>query len=173
MSKLDSINAADLSSNPRATLAAWLKYEPIVAKALQVHPKPFAYTPTTMSPYSVASKLRDAVRGKIAFDYPSTLHTDVVSRWWNEVQVSNDIEKVLIGPKGVKVGRLDGSVHSDYAFMFDTLEYEEVSAFELLLSTGRIKGPVMIQHPKANLSVDGTQPNCERIFRPDGALILL
>lgn len=173
MSKLSSIDSSTLASNPRATLSSWLRYEPIAKAAFLSHPIPYVYTPTSLSPSSVCSKLRDAVRGAIAFSYPGFCETPALARWWSEVVVSHDREKVFIGPPQRSLPAIDGSVHNDWAFCFDRLSEAEFSAFELLLNSGRIKGPVMIHHPLASFSLLPLCDNVERIHRADGKLVLL
>lgn len=170
MSKLDSLDPKRLACNPRASLLAWLKFEPIVIAAINQHPNKFTYLPTTMSPYSVTSKIRDAIRGKLAFDYPSPLATSVVKEWWGSVVVTNDKTKVYIGAKETKPGILSGVTTADYAYCFDYLATDELAAVELLLGRGRIKGPIRVEDPPNPLPA--LPFNVERVMR-DKTLILL
>lgn len=171
----DADTIRSLSVNPRATLVAWERFSHIVVSAFQASPAPFTYLPTGLSPYSVASKIRDAIRGKLAFDYPCVIDNDVLTKWWEGVVVTNTKEKVTIGPRKRDLPAVDGTVHGDAAFIFDTLPFPELDAFELLLSTGRIKGPILLTKPPIGVEegVNSIYPNVERIFRPDGKLILL
>ena len=145
MKKLDRIDAKSLASNPRASYSSWLKYEPVVLAAYKQHPKIFVYSPTSMTPASVASKMRDAVRGMLAFSYPCSVPVLELAKWYDEIIIKHDKESVYIGqPEGVK-SVLSGeqrSPDSSSNLIFPTLTFEEVSAFQLLLSTARILGPI-------------------------------
>src|SRR5215468_1793852 len=99
MKKLDRIDPQRLASNPRATLQSWLKYRDVVLSAIRQHPKPYIYHPVSMTPSSVASKMRDAIRGKLAFSYPDPDVTDFdLARWYSEIVIKHDKENVFIGP---------------------------------------------------------------------------
>lgn len=170
MSKIDNISRAALAGNPRASLTAWLKYEQIVVAAYERHPSPFVYTPTSMTPASVASKLRDAVRGKIAFDYPSSVATENISSWWSEVVVHFDDTRVFITKPGVKKTEIFGVAIGDYAHCFDYIITDELAAIELLLSRGRLKGPIRIEQPPQVLPA--LLPNVERVMRATTLILL-
>lgn len=138
------------------------------------HPKPFIYQPTSMTPSSVASKLRDAVRGKLAFNYPDQEISDLaLARWYSEIVVKHDKENVFIGPpEEVKRTLVGTTPKSDHELNFPTLSFEEVSAFTLLLSGGRITGPIVVRQPP-DLSLLTLRPNVEMLQRKDGSLVLL
>lgn len=174
MKKLDNIDPQRLANNPRATLQSWLKYRDVVISAMRMHPKAFIYQPANMAASSVASKLRDAVRGKLAFEYPDPDVTDLaLARWYSEIVVKNDKENVFIGPpEAVKTTLTGAAPQNDHEMSFPTLSFEEVSAFTLLLSGGRIVGPVRITQPP-DLSLLPKRPNVEMLSRPDGSLVLL
>jgi len=174
MKKLDNIDPQRLAGNPRATLQSWLKYRDVVLSAFRQHPKPFIYTPTSMAATSVASKLRDAVRGKLAFSYPDGEVSDFeLAKWYSEIVVKHDKENVYIGPpEGVKRSLTGSTPASTSELKFPTLSFEEVSAFTLLLSGGRIVGPVLILQPP-DLSLLPPRPNVEMLRRPDGSLVLI
>ena len=106
MKKLQRVSPDALKGNPRATYAAWQKYEPIVKEAYSLHPKGYTFKPYNMSPATVASRLRDAVRGAIAFEFSSSIDVQDLARWFDEVIVSHTTEEVYIGPK-VKVKNVD------------------------------------------------------------------
>ena len=174
-SKLNRISPQLLAGNPRATMAAWLKYEPIVKAAFKQHPRPYIYTPSNRTPATVASQLRDAIRGAIAFEHKSEIpHSDLL-RWWSEVVVRNDKNTVYIGvpEKVVEAIAGHGTVDSqDSSMKFDILSLEEVAAFYCLLSTGRLQGPVIIANPP-DLTLLPERPNVTRLDRPDGSVVLL
>lgn len=174
MKKLENIDPQRLAGNPRATLQAWLKYRDVVVTSMRQHPRPYIYTPTSMAASSVASKLRDAVRGKLAFNYPDPEVTDLaLARWYSEIVVKHDRENVYIGPPEEIRSTLIGSTPTTPGeLVFPTLSFEEVSAFALLLSNGRLVGPIRVQQPP-DLSLLQKLPNVEILNRPDGALVLI
>jgi hypothetical protein len=173
--KLDRIDATLLSSNPRANVNAWKKYEPIVLTAYKLHPKPYIYRPANMAPSTICSRLRDAIRGKIAFDHPSELSSQDIARWYSEVVIKSDKEQVLIGPPTELAAAIRGtSVGSTKPLdmIFENLSFEELSAFTLLLSGGRLTGPVLVKTPP-DISLLPQRPNVEMMKRQDGSLVLL
>jgi hypothetical protein len=172
--KLDRIDPALLAANPRANLASWMKYETIVIAAFKQHPKPYIFRPTSLSAVTVCSRLRDAIRGKLAFDYPSEISTVELSLWYGQIVIKSDTEQVLIGPmEEVKVS-IQGTAGplKPKDLTFPELTFEEITAFTLLLSSGRIVGPVLIQKPP-DISLLPVRPNVELMNRPDGSLVLL
>lgn len=175
MTKLDRVTPEALRANPRATLSAWQKYEQIVQAAMSVHPKPYVYPCTSLKPATICSRLRDAVRGKIAFDYPSVLQTNDVARWFSEVIFKYDLENVYIGPMDKVKEVLDGSgmMQGEKALSFPTLSFEQIAAFAILLSTQCIQGPVHIHQPPLDISLLPERPNLEMITRKDGSLVLI
>lgn len=174
MTKLDRTTPESLRGNPRATFVSWQKYEQIVKAAMDAHPKSYVYPCSTLKPTTIASRLRDAIRGKIAFDYPSNLSTDSVTRWYSEIVIKHDTENVYIGPmeKVKEVLEGHGQFRGETVMSFPTLQFEEVAAFALLLSNGRLSGPVHIHQPP-DISLLGDRPNLERITREDGSLVLI
>lgn len=174
MRKLDRIDPQKLATNPRATLQSWLKYRDVVLSAIKQHPKPFIYRPVTMTPSSVASKMRDAIRGKLAFSYPDENVTDfALARWYSEVVIKHDKENVFIGPPDRVRGTLIGSTPtSSTELNFPTLSFEEVAAFTLLLSNGRIVGPILVTQPP-DLTLLQKRPNVEILTKKDGSLVLI
>lgn len=127
-----------------------------------------------MMPSSVASKLRDAVRGKLAFNYPDPDLTDLeLAKWYSEIIVKHNRENVYIGPpeeiKSVLVGATPATKNE---LVFPTLSFEEVAAFALLLSNSRIVGPIRIQQPP-DLSLLQRRPNVEIINQENGELVLI
>lgn len=178
MKKLEHIDPDRLKGNPRATFVAWKKYESLVLAAFRMHPQPYIYRPANMAASTVCSRLRDAVRGKLAFDYPcdvpdSPSNLDL-ARWYSEVVFKYDKEQVFIGPPesihGVLTGTQVGSPRTKQ-LVYESLSFEEVSAFSLLLSTGRIEGPVLIKTPP-DLTLLPDRPNTEKMTKPDGSLVL-
>lgn len=173
MRKLDRIDPTRLSSNPRASLASWLKYQSVVLAAFRMHPRPYSYSPTNMSPASVCSKMRDAVRGKLAFDYPCEVSTSDLARWFSEVIFKHDHVNVYVGlPAEVNSSLIGATPISSTDLIFPTLSFEEISAFTLLLSNARIKGPVRVKQPP-DITLLPKRPNVELMSRDDGSLVLL
>jgi hypothetical protein len=128
-----------------------------------------------MSPVTVCSRLRDAIRGKLAFDYPSEIPTEDLSRWYGQIVIKSDTEQVLIGPLEEIKSSVQGTavgVTKSADMVFAELSFEEITAFTLLLSTGRVVGPVLIQKPP-DISLLTARPNVELMNRPDGSLVLL
>lgn len=99
MKKLTRVSAESLKGNPRATYAAWQKYEPIVKEAYSLHPQGYTFKPHNMASATVSSRLRDAVRGAIAFEFCSTIDVQDLARWFDEVIISHTVDSVYIGPK--------------------------------------------------------------------------
>jgi len=127
-------------------------------------------------PSTVCTRLRDAIRGAIAFNFPisddSLSHADL-TRWYSEVVFKFDQENVYIGPVEEIKETLDGgTIRNEAVLSFPTLEFEEICAFSLLLSNNRLQGPIVIlQPPRYNPS--SRRPNLERLERKDGSLVLL
>lgn len=167
------LDPTSLAANPRASLPAWLRYSDIVLRAYNTRPHKFTYIPTSHSTASVASKLRDAIRGKLAFDYPFSVPNDALKEWWGNVVVTFDKEKVYIGAPEKRTIEVHGSANIIGVLHFTTLSLEELCAFEYLLDHGRIKGPIHIDHPVETFFNTPSPLNVERITRPDGSLILL
>ena len=171
--KLNRIDPNVLQHNPRCTLNAWKKYEALAIAAFNQHPRPYVFHPTTMSPATVASRFRDAVRGAIAFGYDSVILADELLRWYGETVIKHDKENVYIGPPTKVLSVLsanEGEVSQDQ--QFTTATFEEVSAFALLLSSGKLHGPIIITSPP-DLTLFSERPNVEMIVRSDGSLLLL
>lgn len=173
MSKLDNIDPTKLSSNPRATLSAWEKYRGLVEAAYSISPRVHAFKPNNLSPATVASRVRDAIRGAIAFDYPCCMGREGLLRWYADVIVKHDLEYVYIGPETPVSEELRGDtpVSDSSILSFVSLTFEEVVAFTILLASGRIKGPVIINHPP-DLSLLPPRDNVEIMVKPDGKVIL-
>lgn len=174
--KLDRIDVESLASNPRATFSAWKKYEPIVLAAFAQHPRPYIYQPSSLAPTTVASRLRDAIRGAIAFSYcEPTIPVEELKRWYSEIIIKNDNSQVYVGPAEQTQETLIGAAKSTTPaspYVYTHLTLDEVIAFTVLLSTGRILGPVTVTSPP-DLSLLPQRPNVEVLTRPDGSVILL
>lgn len=173
MPKLDNLDPAALVNNPRATLPQWVKYSSIVVAAFKQHPLVYEYKPANMSPATVCSRLRDAVRGCLAFQYPCEIpHADLL-RWYSEVVVKYSTTTVFIGPPKPVIEQLEAPNQPPaHSYSFDTLSVDELAAFCLLLSTGRLCGPVVVNRAP-NIGTLPNYPNIEIMTRPDGALIIL
>lgn len=177
MPKLDRLDPNSLRHNPRCTLDAWEKYRPWVLSAYRMHPRPYIFSPSNISAITVCSRIRDAIRGALAFGYDidSGISHEDLFRWWGEVIVRAVNAEIHIGPKARVVDAIsatDNVFTPPFSFNFPTLSLEEVIAFTVLLSTQRITGPVVIQQPP-DLSLLPPRNNVETLSRPDGSLILL
>lgn len=172
--KLDRIEpTGELAANPRASLASWLRYSNIVTAAYRQHPRTYIYQPANMAATTVASRIRDAIRGCLAFSYESAIpHADLL-RWYSEIVIKNDLAQVFIGPpKQLSASLVGAAKVEDLRYDYDTLTFEEIVAFTMLLSTGRIVGPVKIQNPP-DLSLLPERNNVETLPQKDGSLLLL
>lgn len=170
--KLERLDPVKLASNPRASVSSWLKYKDIVLGAIAQHPRPYVYKPSNMTPSSVASKIRDAIRGAITFGYEGIPHIDL-ARWWTEIVVKYDNENVYIGPFEEVSEVLTGeSLTKDSGYTYPTLSFEEVAAFQILLSNGRLLGPIKIFQPP-DITLLPQRPNVALMPRPDGSLHML
>lgn len=170
-SKLLNLDPASLASNPRATLRSWLKYEAIVKAAIALHPRPYVSCPPGLSPNTVGTRLRDAIRGKLAFNFPSTLSNETISNWYGEIIIKYDDKQLYIGPPQVVTELLAGTSTSQDSQSYDAPSFEAVSALQLLLSTAMLRGPITITNPP-DCTLLPDRPNVVLIPREDGSLIL-
>lgn len=170
--KLNRISMESLANNPRATLSAWLKYEPVILAAFRLHPKPYSYRPANMAAVTVCSRLRDAVRGCLAFKYSCEIPHDDLLRWFSEVVFKHDGTNVYIGPPERTLEKLEGEGTDVPIYSFKELSLEEVVAFSVLISGNRISGPIYIASPP-DVSLLPTRTNCEVVKKDDGTLMLV
>lgn len=174
MKKLLRLDPKTLVHNPRSTLSSWTRYQPLVEAAMAIHPKPYVYHPTSLSPATVASRIRDAIRGALAFDYPCNVSNAELKRWYDEVVVRFDRESVWIGPlekaKTEPVGGVEAPTTSNL-YSYDTLTFEEVTAFAKLLSNERIRGPVVVRNPPDVTLLE--DQNVQVLKKDDGSLVLI
>lgn len=180
MSKLSRIDPGKLLGNPRATEPAWRKYEVLAMLAYKNHPAPYVWEPDGMEPSTVCTRLRDAIRGCLAFKHTinpiySVTH-DELARWFDEIIIKNTDTRVYVGrPERVAdelAGTAVGNAEERKGFSFPSLDFEEVNAFAFLLSRGRILGPVMVTNPP-DVTLMQDRSNVEVMLKPDGKLILL
>lgn len=173
MRKMERIDPDALRDNPRATFAAWKRYESIVLLAYRRFPQPYLISPPRMSPATVASRLRDAIRGAIAFNYCTEVPAIDLARWYEKVVIKHTTSHVFIGPPPDKEAPpiVAPEVTRDSTLTFDSLPFEEVTAFALLLSRNRLQGPIIIQNPP-DLSQLPDFPNLQRLDK-NGALVLI
>jgi hypothetical protein len=174
MPKLNHLRPSTLSSNPRASLTSYLRFRDTIEAAAGSHPLPHVCIPSSLAPSTFISRIRDAVSGLLAFDYPCSVDKDRLSLWWSEVVVAPDPtnpKAVIIGPKTSVVEKATASVPiPDGMLSFVSLEPDEFAAFCLLLSRGRIQGPVHIKNAGYTYA---TSPNVEVLSRPDGSIVLI
>lgn len=172
MSKLDRIDPQLLQGNPRATRRSWEFYEPVVLAAFDRHPNPYVYRPLNRTPGTAAAAIRDAIRGKLAFHYPSSVDPALLASWYDSIVVKAVGEYVYIGtPEEVKE-TLKGIVASGKELYYPTLELHELLAFLTLLSSQRLTGPLVVRHPP-NITTLPPYPNLEILTKPDGSLFVL
>lgn len=171
MSKLDRLDPETLKDNPRATHAQWQRFEAIVKSARMAFPTSWEYPIHGLTPNTAASRLRDAIRGAIAFNY--TTNTHELLEWYKKIHITHSSTHLIIRPTDMpKTSPAVQAVLSDeFPFSFDTLDQTEYDAFGTLLNSGRIIGPVHMKHAPAMLQRGWM--NVEVIPRPDGSLILL
>lgn len=173
-SKLDRIDPNQLRGNSRCTLSAWQRYEPLVSAAFAMHPRTYVWSPQNLAPSTVASRLRDAVRGCLAFGYDTSMPLTDLARWWSEVVVKHDDQTIYIGTQERVLARLRGEdfgpTNAAPGYTFPTLSFEELAAFQLLLSTNKLVGPVIIDSPP-DITLLPPRPNVEAVQK-DGKLIL-
>jgi len=171
--KIHRIVPSSLAHNQRATLAPWQRYEALVLRAYDAAPAPVRFKPSGLSAESVVSKVRDAIRGMIAFSYPSRVTSDELSAWWSTVIVRRIDDEVYIGPRLRYDSELTAKAeHTRYEY--DTLSQSEMRCFAVLLSAGRINGPITIRKPLVpDPSVFDGLTNAEPINMPDGTLLII
>ena len=174
MNKLDRIDPNHLAGNPRATLSAWLAYEQLVLAAYKMFPKAYVWRPTNKTPSTVSTRLRDAIRGKIAFDYPSEISTPQLANWYSQIVIKYTKEHVYIGPPEGVQSVLEGSsvTKNSAGFVYPELSFEEVAAFQLLISNGRLADPVTVIRPP-DLTLLPPRVNVEVLNRPDGSIVMI
>lgn len=137
--------AEDLAGNPRCTLEAWLRYRPYVEAAFGTYPEVYVVTPANFTSATFASRIRDAVRGAIVFQYPCAIPQPTLIDWWSKVVVRLYGDKVKIGPPD----KIDVTVREVLVRLDQTTsEHSNVTdmerdAFYILISSGRIPPPVI------------------------------
>lgn len=175
MSKLDRIDPALLQHNPRASLSSWLRYERIAVAAYRQHPKPYTFSSSSHAPSTIASRFRDAVRGAIAFGYPcdnGAISTQTLQDWWAEVIIKPLGDHVILGPVKEVVEELQVSREDRRNLSFHEATLDEIIAFSVLLSSGKLTGPVTIFQPP-DISQLPSRDNVEVMPRLDGSLVLM
>lgn len=167
------LDPARLRDNPRATIAAWQRFESVVRAARQRFPSPYIYSPSNIQPTTAATRLRDAIRGAIAFNYLDDLDaTASLREWYNSVEIRNTTTSVTIGPRTRDAVPLEGVESTPSGYSYASLSHEETAAFCTLLNTGKLLGPVTIGSPP-NTDLLSSYPNVQFLPRPDGSLVLL
>lgn len=105
----------------------------------------------------------------LAFSYPSSVPHETLLSWYSEVVIRFDSTHVHIGPKVPLEEVLEVNIHTLGALEFDELSLPELEAFALLLSHGKIQGPIIVKTGEFSSLL----PNLIIKHREDGALILL
>lgn len=168
-----------LLDNPRATYRAWKQYEVLALAALAHFPKTYVFCPHSLRPSTVASRVRDAIRGLLAFNYPILSDPPVshgtIADWWSRVIVKHNATHVFIGSPDRVLTELTGKAETStpgLVYKYETLTFEEITAFTILISSGRINGPVIVTSPP-DVSLIPERSNVELEVRPDGKLLIL
>lgn len=121
---------------------------------------------------STMSKLRDAVRGKLVFDYASSVTAENLAPWWAETVVKRVDEHVYIGPPDQK--DFAPIAPKPEGLVFDSLTATELDCFAILLNNGRLQGPIIVKtHWEGWLTLTHTFHNVELVQKRDGTLTLL
>lgn len=169
--KLSSITVERLKSNPRASAAAWHRYCPFIVEAIKKFPQPSRFIFAGLSPTTAESRIRDAIRGKIAFGYTEGPAVEDVVAWWEQIIVKRDGDFIYLGLKDKFEEPLKAT---EEGFQFINLDAQAIEAFALLLSRGHLKGPVKISVPPTLVSLNLLSfPNLQVLNRPDGSLVLI
>lgn len=180
MNKLDRLDPEALLGNPRATLPAWKKYETLAMLAFKMHPQTYSWEPSNMAPSTVCTRLRDAVRGCLAFRHPISEIYEVtheeLARWFGEVVFKYDNDHVHVGMPQAVIHEIEGHAGQrdtpESNLVFPSLDFEELNAFVLLISKGRLHGPILVEKPP-DITLLGERPNVELMSRKDGSLLIL
>lgn len=94
------LNLSLLAENPRASLASWLRFRDHVIQAIEWYPQSLILHPISLRPSTYTSRVRDAIRGAIAFGYPcGTYSTDALLTWYTQISVRFTKTTVIIGPR--------------------------------------------------------------------------
>lgn len=95
------------SSDPRFTLEAWHRFEGVIEAWLAAYPAPYIFKPDNLSVETVMARLRDAVKAKLTFGYPSSVvDHQILTQRWADVVVTR--ARGLNGH--VRIGRPEGRV---------------------------------------------------------------
>lgn len=175
MTKRESEDLARLAQNPRASLISWERYAPVVRRAFESYPEPCVLDPLTIQPNTFESRIRDAIRGAIAFDYPRDFaYGTKLAEWWKMVVVRQTIvpPRVIIARKENKQLPPIEVKEKTQGLEFTELTLEEWRAFILLVNNGRLQGPITVRS-KPNTTTIQLPPNVQLLPRPDGSIIIL
>lgn len=172
MSKSARLSRDSLISNPRATFTAWKRFENIVQAAMQQYPRAYIFKPVTLSNTTVVSRLRDAIRGAIVFEY--TDYTNQLANWFDEIVIKEYSDgQVFIGrPDLPAVDPIASENVKAEGYVFDSLSFEELSAFCILLNTNRIEGPIKVGRPP-DISILPDYTNVHITTHNDGSITLI
>lgn len=144
----------------------------MVEDAVAAYPEVFKAKPSNRTPGTVASQIRDAIKGAIEFEYPTAIGTARLREWWSQVVVRVHGAEVWIGPAALVSQRVESikpitgeAVAFNVSAPTTKMEYVtelELDALILLLSTNRLSGPVRIQ---GNHTTKPLPPNVTATFR--------
>lgn len=116
---------------------------------------------------SIVSKIRDAVRGAIAFNYVDDVES--LRDWFDKVEFRIFGAGLVIGPKETR--KVEPLKEKKTGYKFTALSLDELNAFALLLATEKIVGPVEVESCIA--TYQSPYPNCFAQYQPNGTLLLL
>lgn len=140
--------------DPRFTLAAWQRYELHVAAWMDVWPLDYSFSPNELALETVRTRLRDAVKAKLHFNYPSSVvdHELLKQRWPGVVVTRHRTQKgyIRIGPnEGRQKINLTSSTlslaHKNEALIVQSPQLSDLIAVAHLLNRGILVGEVLVQ----------------------------
>ena len=139
------ITAAPHSGN-RFDTKAWCRYRPLIKRWMDEFPNTFEFEATQLSPETITSRMRDAVRGYITFNWPpADVNHDRLTEVWEQTYLSAGDGRVKLystfGQKDAMVG-LDCN---EYVFTIKAPTKPELIAALLLANNNRLNSkPVSI-----------------------------
>lgn len=146
------------SSDPRFSLAAWQRYEDIIALWLQSYPSAYTFAPSNLSLETTIARLRDAVKAKLEYHYHSEAGVDEnqLRSAWPNVVVTRDrnIQGVVrIGPPLGKILTLTTALTATKQDGITVIDptIDVLTAFCFLVNAGEL--PYEIHVKSVNTSV--------------------
>lgn len=136
------LNKRLLADNPRASLSAWERFRPHIIRAISSYPNRVTISPTTLRACTYESRVRDAIRGAIAFGYEISPHsTELLIDWYSKIVIRSTLTTVVIGPPSALDDESGLTVQDDHIAVIEThtkVSVAERDAFVLLIASGRL-----------------------------------